>query len=239
MLSLLQQHPAPRILALTSCPASHSCFFGVIGEFKNPDDWPKALALLQFIDTSLYLIAAIVIYVYVGPDVPSPALLSAKGSMLIAIWVVAIPTIVIAGVIYGHVAGKYVFGRIFRNSKHMIRRTKVSTITWVAMIFGMWAIAMVIAESIPIFNSLLGLLAALFVSWFSYGLPGIFWLWMHYGNWFSSPGRIVKFVANVGLVVTGVLLCVLGMWSTVQSLIDDLNAGIPGPWTCGKDPRKS
>lgn len=211
-------------------PASHSCFFGVIGEFKNPEDWPKALALLQIIDTSLYLIAAIVIYVYVGKDVPAPALLAATDfKWHIAIWAIAIPTIVIAGVIYGHVAAKYVFGRIFRNSKHLVHRTMRSTIVWVAMIFAMWAVALVIAESIPIFDSLLGLLAALFVSWFSYGLPGIFWLWMHHGNWTSSPGRAAKFAANILLVITGVMVCALGLWASVESIIES-EAG--KPWAC-------
>lgn len=73
--------------------ASHSCFFTVISEFKNPDDWPKALALLQIADTTIYLVAAIVIYVFVGPTVPSPAL-SAAGSPVVrkVIWGIAIPS---------------------------------------------------------------------------------------------------------------------------------------------------
>ncbi|KLU86241.1 aromatic and neutral aliphatic amino acid permease, partial [Magnaporthiopsis poae ATCC 64411] len=68
------------ILAVTNIAvsfSSHSCFFSVIGEFKKPEDFPKALALLQVADTTLYLVAAIVIYVCVGPDVPSPALSAA------------------------------------------------------------------------------------------------------------------------------------------------------------------
>lgn len=97
------------------------------------------------------------------------------------------------------------------------------------MIFAMWAIALVIAESIPIFDSLLGLLAALFVSWFSYGLPGIFWLWMHNGNWVSSPGRAAKFAANVLLVITGVMVCVLGLWASVESIIESESGK---PWAC-------
>lgn len=42
---------------------------------------------------SLYLVTAIVIYVYVGPDVPSPAL-SAAGSSIVrkVIWGIAIPS---------------------------------------------------------------------------------------------------------------------------------------------------
>lgn len=217
--------------------SSHSCFFGVIGEFQKPQDWPKALALLQIVDTGLYLIAAIVIYYYIGPEVPSPAL-SAAGSdtMRRAIWGIAIPTIVIAGVIYGHVAGKYIFGRIFKNTKHLVRRTTVSMIGWAAVTLGTWSIAMVIAESIPVFNSLLGILSALFVSWFSYGLPGIFWLWMRKGKWFSSKRNIASFCANVLLVITGTMLCVLGLWASVEAIIEEKSNK---PWSCANNAPKS
>ncbi|EJP68396.1 hypothetical protein MY4038_002372 [Beauveria bassiana] len=210
--------------------SSHSCFFGVIGEFQKPEDWPKALALLQIVDTSLYLVAAVVIYYYVGPTVPSPAL-SAAGSetMRKAIWGVAIPTIVIAGVIYGHVAGKYIFNRMFKNSKHLVRRTFVSVVGWSGMTLAMWAIALIIAESIPVFNSLLGILSALFVSWFSYGLPGIFWLWMRKGSWFSTRARTCSFFANVLLVITGTMLCVLGLWASVEAIAKETGTK---PWSC-------
>lgn len=211
-------------------PASHSCFFSVISEFKKPEDWPKALALLQICDTVLYLLAAIVIYVFVGQDVPSPAL-SAAGSatMRKAIWGIAIPTIVIAGVIYGHVAAKYIFSRMFRDTKHMIRRTKLSGIAWIAVTFGIWAISLVIAESIPVFNNLLGLICALFASWFSYGLPGIFWLWMHHGNWFKDWKQTCRFLANVVLFITGFLICVLGLWASIEAIATN---GTTKPWTC-------
>ena len=214
-------------------PASHSCFFSVIREFKKPEDWPKALALLQIADTTLYLIAAIVIYVYVGPNVPSPAL-SASNSQVMrkAIWGVAIPTIVIAGVIYSHVAAKYIFVRLFRNTRHMERRTKLSTIVWIGVTFGIWLLAMVIAESIPVFNSLLGLVAALFVSWFSYGLPGIFWLWMNKGTWFKSKRQTVKFALNVCLLFTGIVICVLGLWASGEAIANEKKSK---PWTCASN----
>jgi hypothetical protein len=217
-----------------SCIASHSCFFSVIGEFKEPDDWHKALALLQITDTTLYIVAAVVIYVSVGEDVPSPAL-SASGSAIMrkAIWGVAIPTIVIAGVIYGHVAARYIFVRLFRDTKHMVRRTKLSTLTWFAITFGIWLVSMIIAESIPVFNSLLGLVSALFVSWFSYGLPGIFWLWMHQGKWLNQgPKQTARFVANVCLVLVGGLICVLGLWASIEAIATEEQTK---PWTCASN----
>lgn len=228
---------SPAMLAVTNIAvafSSHSCFFSVYGEFKKPNDWPKALAMLQIVDTSLYLVAAIVIYHYVGPDVPSPAL-SAAGSdvMRKAIWGVAIPTIVIAGVIYGHVAAEYVFTRIFRGTKHEIRRTWVSTVSWLAITFGIWLIATIVSLSIPVFNSLLGLVAALFVSWFSYGLPGIFWLWMHHGNYFNKGwGQVARFVGNIVLVVVGALLCVLGLWASIEAIAQEKGNQ---PWSCASN----
>lgn len=215
-------------IAIAFC--GHSCYFGVMAEFKHPEDWPKALAMLQLCDTMLYLVSAIVIYVYVGPDVPSPALNSAA-SMVVrkAIWGVAIPTIVIAGVIYGHIAAKYVFARIFKGSKHAVLRTKLSTTVWWAVTAAVWALALVIAESIPVFNALLSLICALFASWFSYGLPGVFWLFVHRGHWFDGWRRTCGFCANVFLFVVGTLLCVLGLWCSAAAISAD---DVGRSWTC-------
>ncbi|KAK2609562.1 hypothetical protein N8I77_003058 [Diaporthe amygdali] len=227
---------APAFLAVTnisSAFSSHAIFFSVIAEFKNPDDWPKALAFLQITDTTLYIISAVIIYVYVGPDVPSPAL-SAAGSITIrkAIWGIAIPTIAIAAVIYTHVASQYVYTRIFGNTKHAIRRTKVSTISWLLITLAIWAIGMVISQSIPVFNDLIGLIAAAFAGWFCFGLPGIFWLWMHHGSWFTNWRKKVNFAVSLILLVVGCLLCVLGLWVSIQSIA---TASGSKPWNCASN----
>src|SRR5690606_38747789 len=84
--------------------AGHLTFFGFISEMKNPKDFNKALAFLQISDTCLYVIAAVVIYKYVGYGVHSPALTSAAPLYSIIAYAIATPTIVISGVINGHVA---------------------------------------------------------------------------------------------------------------------------------------
>ncbi|KAL2167096.1 hypothetical protein VTG60DRAFT_1716 [Thermothelomyces hinnuleus] len=210
--------------------SGHSCFFSVMSEFKQPNDWPKALMLLQVCDTVLYIVVSVVIYVYAGPDVPSPAL-SAAGSPVVrkVIWGIAIPTIVIAGVIYGHVAAKYIFVRVFAGTKHVAKRTTLGVVGWLGITAATWIIAWVIAQSIPVFSNLLGLVCALFASWFSYGIPGFLWLWMHYGNWFSSPKKIVRFSLNVLLLLVGLVLCALGLWSSGEAIAQDSGSD---PWTC-------
>lgn len=57
--------------------AGHVAFFTFFSELKDLKDYPKSLALLQFSEMVLYTVSAIVIYVFVGPEVASPALNSA------------------------------------------------------------------------------------------------------------------------------------------------------------------
>jgi amino acid permease len=210
--------------------SGHSCFFSVMSELKQPNDWPKALMLLQTCDTILYIVVSVVIYVYVGQDVPSPAL-SAAGSHVVrkVIWGIAIPTIVIAGVIYGHVAAKYIFVRVFAGTKHVAKRTTVGLLGWLGITASIWVIAWVIAQSIPVFSNLLGLVCALFASWFTYGIPGSLWLWMNYGEWFSTPKKSLQFAANATLMLVGLLLCALGLWCSGEAIAQDKGTT---PWSC-------
>lgn len=73
--------------------------------YRDPANPPQqALCALQVSDTVLYLVAAVVIYRYTGADVTSPALSASTKILEKIAYGVAIPTIVIAGVINGHVA---------------------------------------------------------------------------------------------------------------------------------------
>ncbi|KAF2725864.1 aromatic and neutral aliphatic amino acid permease [Polychaeton citri CBS 116435] len=217
---------------ITFAFAGHSCFFGFISELRDPKDWPKALALLQISDVTLYLVSAIVIYVFCGDQVQSPALGSAGHTVKKAAWGVAIPTIIIAGVIYGHIAAKYIFVRILKGTKHINKRTKLSNLAWYGITLVIWIVAWIIAESIPNFNDLLALVSALFASWFTYGLPGAFWLFLNKGQWFSNWKKICLFFANVGLFIIGLLLCVLGLWSSGEAIG---NATGGHSWSCASN----
>lgn len=68
-------------------------FFGLIAEMERPQDFPKALCMLQIFEIVLYVVAAIVIYYYVGNDVASPALGSAGPIMKKVAYGIAIPTV--------------------------------------------------------------------------------------------------------------------------------------------------
>lgn len=141
--------------------AGHVAFFGFISEMEVASDYPKALFMLQGFDTLLYTVSAIVIYRYGGPGVASPALGSAGPTMSKIAYGIAAPTIVIAGVINGHVACKYLYVRIFRGTDHMSKRSWLSLGTWWAIAAALWVFAWIIASAIPVFNQLLSLIVSI------------------------------------------------------------------------------
>ena len=65
----------------------------MIAELNDSKDFPKALTLLQCIDISIYLVAAVVIYCYAGDSVASPALGSASPLTSKIAYGIALPTV--------------------------------------------------------------------------------------------------------------------------------------------------
>ncbi|KAA8648058.1 putative amino acid transporter [Aspergillus tanneri] len=201
---------------------AHVAFFGLIAEMEEPKDFPKALCLLQGFEIALYVTAAVVIYYYVGDGVGSPALGSAGPLLKKVAYGVAIPTIVGAGVVNGHVGLKYIYVRMFRrNPTRMHKRDLVSVGSWVAIGLTCWIIAFIIAQGIPTFNNIVSLISSLFASWFTYGLSGVYWLHLNYGRWFSSKRKIALFVINILIVGVGAVICGLGLYVSGKAIHDD------------------
>lgn len=210
--------------------AGHVSFFSFISEFRDPTEWPKALYTLQAADTTMYIVVAIVVYRYTGQNVDSPALGSANSTVSRVAWGLAIPTIIIAGVIYGHVASKYIYVRLFRGTKHLSSRSWFSTLVWCGIALSLWFIAWIIAESIPVFNDLLSLISALFASWFTYGLSGILWLFMNWGQWTATPTKMFATFANFVLFFVGLSICCIGLYTSGYAIHADQGQG--GSWSC-------
>ncbi|KAH9819890.1 N amino acid transport system protein, partial [Teratosphaeria destructans] len=205
--------------------AGHVAFFSFISELRDPRDFPKALFFLQTCDIILYLVVAVVVYRYTGPDVASPALGSTGTTVKRVAYGIALPTIIIAGIIYAHVAAKYIYVRIFRGTRHMSKKTFLSVGSWLGIVLTLWIIAWVIAESIPVFNDLLGLISSLFASWFTYGLAGILWLYLNHGQWFSNGRKSALTVANLLILAMGAAICGIGLYATGTAIHDDAGSG--------------
>jgi hypothetical protein len=168
-----------------------------MSELKDPRDFPKALMLLQSVDICLYILAAIVIYIYGGATVSSPALGSASPMVSKVAYGIALPTIIIAGVINGHIAFKYVYLRIFAGQDRIHKRDWVAVSSWVAIALSLWIIAWIIAEAIPVFSNLLSLIVSLFTFFFFTSITDLFRLPS------SPPGSPTGSVVFSGSTLTG------------------------------------
>ncbi|CAI7565192.1 unnamed protein product [Penicillium viridicatum] len=215
---LVQAFSAVTNIVFAYC--AHVAFFGLIAEMEEPRDFPKALIMLQTFEIIFYTVAAVVIYYYVGQDVTSPALGSAGPILKKVAYGIAIPTIIGAGVVNGHIGLKYIYVRMFRGTDRMHKRDMVAVGSWVGIALTCWVIAWIIADAIPVFSDLLSLISSLFASWFSYGLGGVYWLHINRGRWFSSPRKIVLTIVNVVIILIGGCMCGLGLYVSGKAIHD-------------------
>ncbi|TKA70674.1 hypothetical protein B0A49_04378 [Cryomyces minteri] len=216
--------------------AGHFMFFILVSEMKRPQDAMKAAYVLQGFATTFYAVFAIVIYIYIGDGVLSPAFSSLDSVWMKAAYGVAIPNFLIAGSLYAHTASKLFFVRLFRNSRHLHSHTFTGWFTWVVLILLVNAAAFVLAVGVPIFSYLIGIAASLFASWYTYGIAGAFWLHDSYHDgdgvrtwrrkWFQTTLAMATFVA-------GAFICVAGTYVTIKAIVEAYNSGIVGrPFSC-------
>ena len=150
--------------------AGHFMFFILISEMRRPQDAMKAAWTLQIFATTFYAVFAVVMYVYLGPKVASPAFSSLPPKWAKATYGIALANFLIAGSLYSHTASKLFFIRLFRKSVHLHEHTVLGWGVWTILIIIMNGAAFVLAVGVPIFPYLVGIAASLFASWYTYGL---------------------------------------------------------------------
>ena len=84
--------------------AGTGAFFPIVSEMRDPRLYPRALALCQTLVTAILLIVSIVIYYYCGSYVASPALGSAGPVVKKVSYGIAIPGLLVSGVLLAHVS---------------------------------------------------------------------------------------------------------------------------------------
>ncbi|KAF2087304.1 transmembrane amino acid transporter [Saccharata proteae CBS 121410] len=246
-------HPVPdRVISTTESPsfysafvsitnpvfayAGHFMFFVMISEMKHPQDAMKAAYTLQGFATTFYALFAAILYVYVGNDVASPAFSSLSPKWMKAAYGIAIPNFIIAGALCSHTAAKLFFLRMFRHSDHLHSHTKLGWSVWVVLIVLANGAAFVLAVGVPIFNYLVGLVASLFASWYTYGVAGAFWLHDEYhdGEGFRTWRRKwVQCGLAIGTFLAGAFICVAGTYVNVKGIVEAYQSGeVPGAFTC-------
>ncbi|KAL8800298.1 MAG: hypothetical protein Q9223_007389 [Gallowayella weberi] len=210
------------------------CQYSFMAEMHTPSDYVKSIWALGLLEISIYTLTGAIIYSFVGSDVKSPAILSgAKVTSRVAFGV-ALPVIFISGSINTTVVGKYIMGRVFPNSELRYVHTKKGWMIWLGLIAGLTLVAWVIAEAIPFFNALLGLISSLFISGFSFYFPALFWFTIvKKGKWNANAKNIALSIFNTIVLCIGLVVLVGGVYASVEDILESYKTGsVGGSFAC-------
>ncbi|KJX96346.1 amino acid transporter like protein [Zymoseptoria brevis] len=228
---------ASAFLSVTNIIFAYSfavCQFSFMSEMHRPQDYVKSIWALGIIEIFIYTVTGALIYAFVGSAVASPALLSASHIVTRVAFGVALPVIFISGSINGTVVGKYIMNRAFPNSPLRFINSVKGWAVWMSLIAFLTLIAFVIAEAIPFFNALLGLISALFISGFTFYFPALFWFQLiKEGKWNASRKNIILSITNAAVLIIGALVLVCGTYASVEDILTQFNKGeVRGSFTC-------
>ncbi|EMR70805.1 putative transmembrane amino acid transporter protein [Eutypa lata UCREL1] len=220
--------------------AGTSAFLPVISEMKRPRDYNKAVYLCMGIVTASYLSFSLVVYRWCGKWVASPSLGSAGDTIKKVAYGIGLIGLLVSACLYIHVAAKYLFVRMLRNSRHLQQNTVVHWSIWLACTLGMSIVGFLIASGIPIFNYLLALAGSLTFAPLALGLPGYLWIYdhQHYrkGNWW----RVTVYYLNWLMILLAVFLTIGGTYGVVQNIIDAYARGeIDRAFSCADNSNSS
>ncbi|KAL1408564.1 hypothetical protein Q8F55_005377 [Vanrija albida] len=211
-------------------------FFGVISEMKKPQDYNKSLFVCQFLTTGIFTSVGLVVYFKCGQYLSTPALGSAGVLIKKVSYGIALLGLFASAILFVHMAAKLIFVRVMRNSPHLTALSWTHYIVWFGTTITCATLAFILAESIPFFGSLLGLIGALFSSLMTMQATG--WMWL-FDNWHrrknSSPGAgFWPLVAlNVFIIVLGFFIQITGVVAAGMDIRNQYRAGkVDRPFSC-------
>lgn len=210
------------------------CQYSFMAEMHTPTDYVKSIWMLGLIEIFIYTLTGAMLYAFVGNEVESPAILSSSKLISRVAFGIALPVIFISGSINTTVVGKYIMGRVFPTSELRYVNTKKGWIIWLILIAVLTVIAWVIAEAIPFFNALLGLISSLFISGFSFYFPALFWFAIvKEGKWNANTKNICLSVVNAIVFLIGMVILVGGTYASVEDILSEYRSGEVGTaFTC-------
>jgi hypothetical protein len=222
-------HPSFRegfsaILSICYAFGGRQAFFTIMAEMENPSrDFVPALTILQCFAIPMYLLTGAAVYGLAGQYVTSPALGSAPLVPAKVAYGIAFVTLFNTGMLYGHAGVKFLYVTLMRDLLRIPEQVTRSTVRtwsiWLGLGTFFWVVVFLLANAIPVFNSIIGVSSALLTSWFSFGIPGICWLYMNWDRQFVDKRTTAISLLNWLLIAAGAFLNVAGMWASIKSLV--------------------
>ncbi|GAB1319573.1 Amino acid transporter transmembrane domain-containing protein [Madurella fahalii] len=229
---------AEAFIAITNIVFAYSyalCQFSFMDEMHTPQDYPKAIFSLGIFEIFLYTITGALVYVFVGPDVQSPALLSAGPLVSKVAFGVAIPVIFISGSINTTVVARYIHQRLFKDSIIRYVNTPMGWTTWIGLDAILTAFSWVVASAIPFFPPLLAICSSLFISGFSFYFPAVMWFMLiKEGKWYERKNLVLA-GANALCFVIGIVVLGVGTYSSIEDIVQlqrYATGAVSDPFSC-------
>jgi amino acid permease len=227
-------------------------------------DYPRAVIIEKCASTTIYTLVAAVVYALSGEQVASPALGSLQATMAKVAYGISFIGLLGTGLVFGMTAARYLnvfFMRqidVAKVKKSMdspenfpakthgssrARRVSIAApehskkLEWVVWIFSVtlfWIVVWILANAIPVFNSLLNISAALLLSWFTWGVTVLFWFHLNWhGKWRSSGKKIATAAFNVFIMIVVLFMVVPGMYASIDALMNTFaTTKVNGAFTC-------
>lgn len=196
-----------------------------IAEMKEPRDFWKSVTVVTIAEIILFSIVGALVYVFIGSQyIQSMAIGSLGNDLYMKIsFSFMVPTLIFLGVLYASVSARFIFFRLFQDTRHVSEHTIVGWSSWIGILLVLWVLAWVIAEVIPFFTSLLSIMGSVFGSFFGFIFWGVANLRMaqaDYGPGFYKAQGLrgwLRFILNVGLIIVGLFF--LGPGTYVSPLL--------------------
>ena len=254
------------ILNIAFAFAGNQAFPTVLAEMENPSrDFPRAVTIEKCITTTIYIIVATTVYALSGEQVASPAIGSLQPTMSKVAYAVSFIGLLGTGLVFGMTSARYLHIVFLRQINTLLHRnaapsgrpasatsessrgrpssmtvpTVSKKLDWAVWIFSVsifWLVVWILANAIPVFNSLLNISASLLLSWFTWGVTVLFWFHLNWnGKWRSSGKKIAVACLNIVIMALVWFLMIPGMYASIKTLLGifaDPNETVNGPFTC-------
>ncbi|KAM3511317.1 hypothetical protein MY11210_005054 [Beauveria gryllotalpidicola] len=213
-----------------------------IAEMRDPREFPKSLWACTIAEIIVFCVVGAVMYVFVGNNyMTAPAFGSLQDLYKKISFSFMIPTLIFLGCLYASVTCRFIFFRLFRNSRHISDHTVVGWGSWASILLITWIAAFLISQVIPFFSSLLSVMSSLFDSWFGFIFWGVAYFRMRQVD--REDGRkenkildLCSNILNVLIILIGVMFLTVGTYASVQGIIDSFEAHeVPGVFSCASN----
>lgn len=183
----------------------------LIAEMEEPRDFWKSVTVVTIAEIILFSVIGSLVYVFIGDQYMSDMAIGSLGNdifMKIS-FSFMLPTLIFLGVLYASVSARFIFFRVFANTRHVSNHTFWGWAGWSGILFILWALAWLVAEIIPFFSNLLSIMGSVFGSFFGFGFWGLANLRMRHADHgsliYQGQGIVgwLDLIFNFGLILVG------------------------------------